>query len=123
MKIAISATGKGLGSNIDIKFERSNFFLIIDTEKNSMLSFENIKKDFPHEIGNTIGKLIVNEEVDTVITSDIGPSAFNELKRYKIKIYQTKGIIETAIQRLKEGKLTELTKPTVPKYSDWMKKK
>ena len=123
MKIAISATGRGLDSNIDVKFERCSFFLILDIEKNSLLSFENKTKDRPHEIGGTIGQLIANEGIDTVITSDIGPSAFDIFKRYGIKVYQADGIVEDAVRRLKEGKLAEITKATVPRYSDWKKKK
>ena len=123
MKIAISATGKGLDSNIDAKFERCSFFLILDIEKNLLLSFENKTKDRPHEIGGTIGQLIVNEGIDTAIASDIGPSAFDIFKRYGIKVYQAEGIVEDAVRRLKEGRLVGLTKPTVPRYSDWEKKK
>ena len=37
MKIAISATGKGLDSNVYTKFERCHFFLILDIEKNSLV--------------------------------------------------------------------------------------
>ena len=122
MKIAISATGRGLDSKIDAKFERCNFFLIVDIEKNSLLSFENKTKDRPREIGGIIGQLVANEGIDTVITSDIGPSAFDVLKRYGIKVYQAEGIIEYTIQSLKKGKLTELKKATVPRYSDWKKK-
>ena len=123
MKIAIGATGRGLDSNIDVKFERCRFFLILDIEKNSLLPVENKTKDRPREIGGTVGQLIANEGIDTVITSDIGPSAFDIFKRHGIKIYQTKGIIEDAIRHLKEGNLEEITKPTVPRYSDWKKKK
>ena len=122
MKIAISATGKGLDSNVYTKFERCHFFLILDIEKNSLVSIENKTKDRPHEIGGTIGKLIANEGIDTVITTDIGPSAFEIFERYGIKIYQAEGILEDAIQLLKEGKLAEVTKPTVPRYADWKKK-
>ena len=122
MKIAINATGRGLDSKIDAKFERCKFFLILDIEKNSLLSFENETKDRPHEIGGTIGPLIIKEGIDTVITKDIGPTAFDIFKRYGIKIYQAEGIVEEAVRRLKEGKLKELTKPTVPRYSDWKKK-
>ena len=122
MKIALSATGKGLDSNVYTKFERCHFFLILDIEKNSLVSIENKTKDRPHEIGGTIGKLIANEGIDTVITTDIGPSAFEIFERYGIKIYQAEGILEDAIQLLKEGKLAEVTKPTVPRYADWKKK-
>ena len=123
MKIAISATGRGLDRNIDVKFERCRFFLILDIKKNLLLPFENKAKDRPREIGGTVGQLIANEGIDTVITSDIGPSAFEMFKQYGIKVYQAEGIVEDAVRCLKEGKLAELTKPTVPRYSDWKKKK
>ena len=122
MRIALSADGRSLYSNIDVKFERCKFFLILDIDKNSLLSFENKTKDRPSEIGGTIGPLIVREVIDTVITKDIGPSAFKIFKKYGIKIYQAEGIIVEAVNLLKEGKLKELTKPTVPRYSDWKKK-
>ena len=122
MKIAISATGRSLDSKIDAKFERSKFFLILDIEKNSLFSFENKTKDHPREIGGTIGLLIAKEGIDTVIASDIGPSAFDIFKGNGIKVYQTKGVVEEAVRLLKEGKLKELTKPTVPRFSDWMKR-
>ena len=122
MKIAISSTGRGIDSNIESKFERCHFFLILDLEKNSLLPIENKTKDHPHEIGGTIGHLIANEGIDTVITTDIGPRAFDIFKRYKIKIYRAEGIIEDAIRLLEKSKLSELTKATVPRYLDWKKK-
>ena len=122
MKIAISATGKGLDSNIDVKFERCNFFLIIHLGKNSLMPIENKTKNRPQEIGNAIGKLIAKEEINSVIAADIGPSAFDIFKQHGIRIYQAKGIVEDAIKLYKNGKLTELTKPTVPRYLDWKKK-
>ena len=115
MKIAISSTGRDLDSNIDIKFERCHFFLILDLEKNSLLPIENKTKDRPHEIGGIVGQLIANEGIDAVIATDIGPSAFEMFKRYGIKIYQSKGIVEDAIRLLKDDKLSELTRPTVPR--------
>jgi predicted Fe-Mo cluster-binding NifX family protein len=122
MKTAISSIGRGLDSSIDVKFERCHFFLILDIEKNTLLPIENKTKDRPHEIGGTVGQLIANQGIDSVITTDIGPRAFEMFKRYGIKIYQAKGIVEDAIRLLKEEKLVELTKPTVPEYSEWKKK-
>ena len=56
--------------------------------------------------------------IDTVIASDVGPSTFNIFKRYGLKVYQAKGLVEDAVRHLKEDKLAEVTKPTVPRYSD-----
>ena len=122
MKIAISSIGRGLDSSIDVKFERCHFFLILDLEKNLLLPIENKTKDRPHEIGGTVGQLIANEGIDAVITTDIGPSAFDIFKRHGINVYRAEGIVEDAIRLLKEGKLSELTKATVPRYLDWKKK-
>ena len=123
MKIAISSIGRGLESSIDVKFERCHFFLILDLKKNSLLPIENKSKDRPHEIGGMVGHLIANEKVDAVITTDIGPSAFDIFKRHGIWIYKAEGIVEDAVRNLKQGKLTEITKATVPRYLEWKKKK
>ena len=44
MIMAISSSGKGIDSNIYPKFERCNFFLIIDLEQNTALPITNISK-------------------------------------------------------------------------------
>ena len=38
-------------------------------------------------------------------------------------MYQAEGIIEEAIKQLTKGKLSETTKATLPRYSDWKKNK
>ena len=122
MRIAISSNGRSINSNIEAKFERCHFFLILDLEKNSLLPIENKSKDRPHEIGSMIGHLVANEGIGYVITIDIGPSAFDIFKRHGIRVFRAKGIVEDAVRRLKQGKLTEITKATVPRYSVWKKK-
>jgi predicted Fe-Mo cluster-binding NifX family protein len=123
MKIAISSIGRGLESSIDVKFERCHFFLILDLEKNSLLPIENKSKNRPHEIGSMVGHLIAKVGIGSVITIDIGPSAFDVFKRHGIRVYRAEGIVEDAILHLKQGKLKEITKATVPRYLEWKKKK
>jgi predicted Fe-Mo cluster-binding NifX family protein len=115
MKIVISADGRGLDSKICATFHRCPFFLIKDMEKNSLKALENTTKDRPGEIGATVGQIISNQGIDTVITSDIGPKAFEIFERYAIKVYQAEGIIEDAIRQLEKGKLPEITKATLPR--------
>jgi predicted Fe-Mo cluster-binding NifX family protein len=122
MKIAISSNGIDIDSIIEAKFERCHFFLVFDIEKNILLPIENKTKDQPQEIGGTVGQLIANQEIDAVITTDIGPSAYKIFEQHGIKIYRAEGVIEEAIQQLKKGKLREITKATVPVYSKWKKK-
>ena len=123
MIIGISATGKDIDKKIYTKFERCDCFLIVDLENNTVLPITNKAKDRPCEIGGPVGHLISKVGVDTIITTDIGPRAFEIFKQHEIKVYRTEGIIEDAIKQLELGKLSEITKPTVPKYSDWKKNK
>jgi len=123
MIIAISATGKDIDKKIYTKFERCDCFLIVDLENNTVLPITNKAKDRPCEIGGPVGHLISKVGVDTIITTDIGPRAFDIFKQNEIKIYRADGIIEDAIKQLESGKLSEITKPTVPRYSDWKKNK
>ena len=122
MIMAISSSGKGIDSSIYTKFERCNFFLIVDMEHNTALPITNMAKETPHEIGGKVGKLIAKLGIDVIITTDMGPRAFEIFKQNEIKIYRAEGIIEDAIRQLKKGNLSELTKATLPRYSDWKKK-
>ena len=123
MIIAVSAAGKDIAKEIYSKFERCNSFLIVDLEKNTLLPITNKAKDRPREIGGPVGHLISKVGVDTVITTNIGPRAFEIFKQNGIKVYRAEGIIEDAIKQLELGKLSEITKATVPIYSDWKKNK
>ena len=121
MIIAISSTGINIGSNIYPKFERCNFFLIVDLEENTALPMKNISRERPREIGRKVGNLIAKLGINSIITSDIGPSSFEIFKQNRIKIYRAKGVIEDVIKQFKSGKLSETTKATVPNYSNWKK--
>jgi predicted Fe-Mo cluster-binding NifX family protein len=114
MKIVISATGRDKESNIDKTFHRCNFYLIIDTNSNSLKTLENTTRDRPSEIGATVGQIVADTGIDAVITTNIGPRAFEIFERYGIKIYQAKGKVNDAIQQLEKGKLSEITKATIP---------
>ena len=123
MKIVISADGRGLDSNIDATFHRCSFFLILDIEKNTLRALENTTKDIPGEIGATVGQIVSDQGVDTVITDDIGPKAFDVFDRYGIKVYHGAGIIEDAIRQFKEGRLPEITKAAVQRYTGLKQRK
>ena len=123
MKIAISSSNKDIGSGIYTKFERCNIFLIVDLDQNIVTPITNKAKESPHEIGGAIGHMITKYKIDAIITTDIGPSAFKIFKQNEIKVYQAEGIIEDAINKLRLGELSEITKATVPRYSYWKKNK
>ena len=123
MKIVISATGRDIESNIDATFGRAPFFLIVDTKTNEEKLVVNAARDRSSGVGVTIGNIVAKEGIDAVITTDIGPLAFETFEQCGIKIYQAAGKIKDAIQQFMEEKLSEITETTVLKYAGLRDKK
>jgi predicted Fe-Mo cluster-binding NifX family protein len=122
MKIVVSAKGRDIESNIDATFGRALFFLIVDTETKEEKVIENSARDRSNGVGITVGNIVANEGIDAVITTNIGPFAFEIFEQCGIKIYQAEGKIKDAIRLFKEEKLSEITKATRPKYSGLKRK-
>ena len=124
MKIAISADGRNIEENIVTTFCGCDFFLIVDTKANSQRAVLNQTKGRPSEVGGTAGQLVSNEGIDAVIVSDIGPQALEIFdERYGIKVYHGEGKIKDAIRQLEEGRLPEITKAAVLRYTSLKQRK
>lgn len=123
MKIVISAAGRDKESNIDQTFGRARFFLIVNTKSKEVKVIENKAIDRPNGVGITAVNTVENEGIDAVITAEIGPLAFETFERTGVKVYKAEGKINDAIQLFEEGKLSEITKATRPKYAGLKQKK
>jgi len=123
MKIVISSTGRDIESNIDATFGRALFFLIMDTTTKEVKVIENKVRDRPNGVGITAVNTVEKEGIDAVITADIGPLAFEIFEQGGVKIYKAEGRINDAIRLFEEGKLSEINKATVPKYTGLKRKR
>lgn len=120
MKIAISAEGNTLDSNIDARFGRCNYFLIVETEDQKIKDFraiENTAKDQMGGAGVTAGETIAREKVDAVITVNVGPRAYSVFEQFGIKIYQSGGKVKEAVEKLLDNQLTELNNSNGPQHA------
>ena len=121
MKIAISSTGKTLESDVDARFGRCQYFLIVEIDKKkkeikNAKAIENTAKAQMGGAGITAGEIVANEKVDAVITTNLGPRAFSVFKQLKTKIYQGQGKIKNVVQDFIDDKLKELTDATGPQH-------
>jgi len=115
MKIAINSTGKDLESNVDERFGRCPYFLIVDIENKEIKNVKVIENTAKEQLGGagiTAGQIVSNEKVDAVITKNLGPRSFSVFEQFKIKVYFGEGRIKDVIQDFIEGKLKELTDAT-----------
>ena len=121
MKVAISSTGKTLDSEVDARFGRCQYFLIVEIDKEkkeikNVKAIENTAKAQMGGAGITAGEIVANEKVDAIITTNLGPRAFSVFKQFKTKVYSGEGKIKDVLQDFIEGKSKELTDATGPQH-------
>ncbi len=108
MKIAVSATGEKLDAYIDRRFEKCNYFLIVDTETmnfNSVFNNGTMRKD---ESGSSALDIVLGNNVEAVITGDMTQGAYKILSDAKIKtITGLKGNIRTTIEEFKLNEIKQ----------------
>ena len=126
MKIAISSTGKNLESEIDARFGRCNYFLIveIDKEKKEIKNVKAIENTAQAQMGGagiTAGEIVAREKVEAVITTNLGPRAFSVFGQFGIEIYQGQGKIKDAVQDFINGKLKKMSEATGPQHMGFRK--
>jgi len=111
MKIAVTATGEGLDSEVDPRFGRCAYFIIAEIENNELKDHKAIKNpaaDNRGGVGIASAQLMGNEKIEVVITGNVGPNAFATLEQLKIKMYQAKGTVKEVIEDFIKNELTEL---------------
>ena len=107
MRLAISSTGKNLDSNLDPRFGRAAYFILLDLETMDFNAVENTQNlNLPQGAGIQAGKAIADHQVDALITGHCGPKAFKVLQKAGVKIVTgAGGTVADAIDQFKKGEL------------------
>ena len=115
MKIAITAQGKELSSEIDLRFGRAKFLLVVDTETDYFEVHDNeLNLNAVQGAGIQTGQNIANLGVEAVITGNVGPNAFKTLNAANVKIFLAeKQSVQDVIDSFKAGKLKEVDQANV----------
>ena len=111
MKIAVSSMDKNIDNNVSEVFGRCPYFIIAEIENQKIEKteiIENKNTDQMSGAGVSTAQLIAEENVNTVITMNIGPRALGVLRDFNIKIYFGDGAIKEVLQKFIDGKLKEI---------------
>ena len=115
MRIAITAEGKELSSEIDLRFGRAKFLLVVDTESSDFAVHDNqLNLNAVQGAGIQTGQNIANLGVEAVITGNVGPNAFKTLNAAGVKIFLAeKQTVAKAVESFKAGNLKEVDNANV----------
>ena len=114
MKIVVSSTGDSLDSQIDPRFGRCSFFIIIDTEDMSFESINNENIALGGGEGIQSASYVVSKGVKAVLTGNCGPKAMQVFNTANVDVYiGSSGTVKEAVEKFKQGGLSSTTKATV----------
>ena len=115
MKLAVTSQGNTLDSQVDQRFGRAAYVLIVDTETLEFEAFDNNEnKNAFKGAGIQAAAMISDKNAEVLLTGFCGPNAFKVLNAAKIKVASdAKGTVRDAVESFTQGKLTFSDQATV----------
>ena len=107
MKIALTSTGKALTSDMDPRFGRCAYFIVVDPDSMLFEAFKNENKDLSGGAGIQSATFITSKNIDAIVTGSCGPNALGVLSATGIDLYtgESGKTVMDAIERFKSGRL------------------
>jgi len=118
MNICLTAIASTLNSQIDSRFGRCNYFIILDPEKTNFKPIKNELTEASERAGVLAVQLLVDNKVKHVITGNVGSRAMQALKNAGIEVsIECHTTIKDAIAKFRSGKIIKTITPTVCGYT------
>jgi len=114
MRIAISATGPTLDAEVDPRFGRCQYFIIVDPETMEFEALENSNAMASGGAGISTAQMIAGKGVEVVLTGNCGPNAYQVLSAAGLQVITgVSGKIRDAIEEYKLGTFSAAQQPNV----------
>ena len=104
MKIAISSTGPSLNDQIDARFGRCDYFIIMDSATMEHEAIPNQNVSSTTGAGISSAQLIADKGVEVVLTGNLGPKAANVFEAAGLRVITgVSGTVGDAARRYADG--------------------
>ncbi|OQX66110.1 MAG: dinitrogenase iron-molybdenum cofactor biosynthesis protein [Desulfococcus sp. 4484_242] len=114
MKVAVSATGNGLDSEVDPRFGRCAYFIVVDTDTMGYEVFDNANLSLGGGAGIQSAQFVASKGAKAVITGNCGPNAVRTLAAAGVElIVGQSGTVRRVVEDFKAGKLKSTTEANV----------
>ena len=115
MKVAVTSQGTNLDSQVDPRFGRAAYILIVDTETFEFEVLDNKENvNALKGAGIQAASMISNKSAEVLLTGYCGLKAFMNKKKKKIRVANDiEGTIENAVRAFNEGKVSFAEKANV----------
>jgi predicted Fe-Mo cluster-binding NifX family protein len=119
MKIAVSASGPDLDAQVDSRFGRAPFFLLVDSDTLECEAIPNSPNlQAAHGAGIQAAAQVARKQPSVVLTGHCGPKAFHTLQAAGIKVVVgVEGLVRDAVQQYRQGQFQPSDRPNA--FSHW----
>jgi len=115
MKIAVTSKGTDLDAEVDPRFGRAAYFIVVNTETLDFEVLDNSENvNALRGAGIQAAKIISDKGVQVLLTGYCGPNAFKTLQAAGLKVVNdATGTIKEAVKSFTDGKLNVSDKANV----------
>ena len=114
MKIAVSSSGNDLDSQVDPRFGRCAYFVIVETDDMGFEAFENGSIAMGGGAGIQAAQFVASKGAKAVITGNVGPNAVQTLSAAGVETFVGQsGTVREAMERYTKGKINSTSTPKV----------
>jgi predicted Fe-Mo cluster-binding NifX family protein len=117
MKICVSASADNLDAQVDPRFGRCPYFMIVDSETMEFEAIPNTATGAMGGAGIQAAQTVAGKGIHAVLTGNVGPNAFQALSATGIKIVVGAfGTVRETVEKYKKGELKEANTSTVQSH-------
>lgn len=114
MRIAITATGPSLDAEVDPRFGRCQYFVILDPQTMEFEALENSNIAAAGGAGISTAQMIASKGVEAVLTGNCGPNAYQTLSAAGVQVVSgVTGKVRDAVEAYQAGRLQPGAQPSV----------
>jgi predicted Fe-Mo cluster-binding NifX family protein len=117
MKVAVSSNEEDLNAQLDPRFGRCAYFLVVNPDDMSFEAFYNESAVQGGGAGIQAAQFLVSQEVDAIITGNCGPNAVQTLSAAGIELFGGQaGTVREVVERFKNDHLKPTSEATVDSH-------
>lgn len=114
MKLCITSTGRDMAAKVDTRFGRAPYFIIIDTDTNGLEVVVNSAVEQSQGAGIGAATLILDKNIDALLTGRLGPNALKVFQESGIKLCEgvsSEDTVQEALAKFNKGEYHDTPSP------------
>jgi len=114
LKVCVTSSGNNLDAQLDPRFGRCAYLVIVDSETLQFEAIPNSASGATGGAGIQAAQTIANKGAKVLVTGNVGPNAFQALSAAGIEIITgASGTVRDAVEKFRKGEFRKTDAPTV----------